>query len=580
MHVECAQCAAALEIETLYIPQFVFLFPLSFFTKIFKTVHFFTCHLHKFILYNIPVSAIGINNATLGISTIQHLCKTTGCFSTKLCRCDVICTLYDDCCKDYKDLCSSDEDEFQQILDSRDIRKTDLKCVRTLNFKSRIMYKMISTCNKDLGIVKESCENPKCTDTLSNVPVTDSVGISYRNVYCAVCHDNVNPSNLTAWKSIFDMCRPSHLVSSTSITSNLKPLCGRCEVSLRPSTLSPKLATALRKCSTSRSSGESGLKTSFSLSILVDFGTSSNTMKTSITMLGNKGVVRNSAVINCKQGEVFVDSHDGSTKCVPVSCQDGFQFQDGACIPALSPCKINGANSAIKVKLVVAGGSCKERSFQHANEEFLKHLFRENFLSEISFAEESNMSNVCNDDNEKVVDVTYIVFADVDLFDIVQHPLDNNMISNSINGVSSKSLNNINIRRLEITQSCLNPSLNYKCNSDWIPHNQYLLARTEISYPAFLNKTSDWVSPDGVMLKLHFDSNDLDPGFEKQIELKTCHIDNSLSCPVIKMDVSLFEISNSSDLIRYLPDNRVLKPNEYNKTGDQILVCNFFNQSD
>ena len=109
---------------------------------------------HSFIFADTSVDA---EHVTLPICTKQHLCKSTGCSNdrsvTRFCYCDMACTFYNDCCVDYKDTCSSYEDEFQEILASRDIRETDLQCF-IHNYRG--YYWMITTCNKDLGVVKEN----------------------------------------------------------------------------------------------------------------------------------------------------------------------------------------------------------------------------------------------------------------------------------------------------------------------------------------------------------------------------------------------------------------------------------------
>ena len=575
-----------------------------------------------------------MDNASLPICTWQHLCETAGCANDRdvprYCHCDAACTFYDDCCIDYRDICSSDEDGFHEILASRDIRKTDLQCV-SLDLES---YWMVSRCNKDLGIVKERCENSICNDTLSRVPVTDSAGISYRNIYCAACH-NVETSDLTAWDATLN-CEVIRTHYSDDDIADM--MCGRyCSFSLAPPMSSALHASAVRKCQPNDYSDETGdscesytalldfegkiyknphcllsskseneyritcggdliprylshdlwsdYSTSESippiapigvnpggvpLSIVLDFGSPGKS--SSMKILQFSEVIKEQTV-NCPKGEVFVEHMSGSSgDCVPVSCPDGLKLQDGDCIPDTSDkCDMNSGNNTIilKARLINASGFCEDGVFRNTGV-LLTRLLGQNALSEFNII---NESAVCNDDFQGTADVSYTIISGLDMFNIVQDHLDTNIIS------SSPPITSNDINELEITKSCLNPDLKYTCDSDWIPYSKYTLVPTNTSYSMFLNKTGEWTFSDGIILKIHYERENLESRLLKSHEVKLCHFNIYLSCPFLTLNVSLFDMTNSTNEIKYLPNGHILKSTEYIISDDQILVCNFFNHS-
>ena len=576
-----------------------------------------------------------MDNTSLPICTWQHLCATAGCANDRdvprYCHCDTACTFYDDCCIDYKDACSSDEDEFQEILASRDIREADLQCI-LLDLES---YWMVSRCNKDLGIVKERCENAICNDTLSRVPVTDSAGISYRNMYCAACH-NVETSDLTAWEATLN-CEEIWTHYSDDDIADM--MCGmyNCSLSLAPPISSALHVSTERRCQPSDNFDETGdscenytalldfegkiyknphcllgsgnetvfeitcggglipryimsydfgsdytselippilIEIPFSgngvpLSIILDFGSPGKS--SSMKILQFSEVIKEKTV-NCPKGEVFVAHKSGSSgDCVPVSCPDGLKLQDGYCIPdTFVKCDMNSGNNTIilKARLINASGFCEGRVFRNTGL-LLKRLLGENMLSEFNII---NESVVCNDDFEGTVDVSYTAITTVDVFDVVQDHL------GSITSNSPPSISN-DINKLEITKSCLNPDFEYRCNSDWISDNKYSLVPTNTSYFVLFNETGEWIGVDAIIFRIQYERENMDSKLLKSLDVKICHINSYLSCPYLTMNASLFDMTNSTSEIKYLPNGRILKSTEYIISDDQILVCNFFNQS-
>ena len=93
-------------------------------------------------------------------------------------------------------------------------------------------YYMVSLCpanwTTDRRFQKEIATN--CSTLKHFPPASDPVtGISFRNVFCAVCH-GVNISSLLVWQTrLYDCWSPSDISNTTVITLNLiNSLCSKC----------------------------------------------------------------------------------------------------------------------------------------------------------------------------------------------------------------------------------------------------------------------------------------------------------------------------------------------------------------
>ncbi|XP_072046864.1 uncharacterized protein [Amphiura filiformis] len=359
-------------------------------------------------------TVIEVNNITVPVCPQKHLCKSIGCsegdqITQKFCHCDKACTFFDDCCVDYEDECSHDQHgEFQNMLKSRDLVTTDRQCVtveeRVIDpdviIVSNDSYWMVSRCSKNLGVVGKKCQEPVCNDTLSTVPVIDSFGITYRNVYCAVCH-NVRTSELTAWETTLDCAYLP--IDLNGINMNF--LCSACRLTLNP-------PVAARKCEPRMLSGcVSEADEAFkggceAYTGMIDVsGRIYKNPHCSLCSVNNKDItfdeynvnctgthipmyivplpesdgsspiilattppnpprpgglplsvvlnfassvegssikiLRNTEIIiettiTCPEGEVYVEHRDASWNCIPLSCDVGFELHDGKCLPKTS----------------------------------------------------------------------------------------------------------------------------------------------------------------------------------------------------------------------------------------------------
>ncbi|XP_064633967.1 G-protein coupled receptor Mth2-like [Lineus longissimus] len=103
------------------------------------------------------------------------------------CFCDTLCALYGDCCFDYQS---------QAILEPLD--KKSFECMAGYYF---FPVDLITKCpsewtGKD---TKEKCEGDSFGEYFLQWPVTgENTGLSYKNIYCAICNGN---TNFTYWIS-------------------------------------------------------------------------------------------------------------------------------------------------------------------------------------------------------------------------------------------------------------------------------------------------------------------------------------------------------------------------------------------
>ena len=113
------------------------------------------------------------------------------------CRCDNVCyELFSDCCPDYEKHCGR-----QKLVKNLD--ENAWRCVK-LGIYSRLGKLsaangvwMIANCprNWSPGETKNKCENPEVMIDADTMPVVGDNNFTYRNMYCAVCHEVKNYSS-------------------------------------------------------------------------------------------------------------------------------------------------------------------------------------------------------------------------------------------------------------------------------------------------------------------------------------------------------------------------------------------------
>ncbi|CAH1798440.1 unnamed protein product [Owenia fusiformis] len=127
-----------------------------------------------------------------------------------LCSCDNACTIYGDCCKDFKSKCSNfSQGDFVQL------KPTDFTCKKHAPDKYVFMRVTCKPSYSNEAVIKECYMN---SGFEGMIPVSDpNTKIVYSNYFCALCNDatNVIPWELTV------MCNKGGLPGNDIIWSEL-----------------------------------------------------------------------------------------------------------------------------------------------------------------------------------------------------------------------------------------------------------------------------------------------------------------------------------------------------------------------
>ena len=120
------------------------------------------------------------------------------------CRCDKLCVVYDDCCVDYFDHCVNDT-HFPIASNYTDF----FECVNPLRKVKTKSYVVVARCPPSWpqDSIRQYCENDTLAEsqTLLTVPVDDGPVVTFKNVYCSVCHQ-VPADRIESWIVTFRDC--------------------------------------------------------------------------------------------------------------------------------------------------------------------------------------------------------------------------------------------------------------------------------------------------------------------------------------------------------------------------------------
>ena len=128
--------------------------------------------------------------------TSQYSCQST----YQYCMCDASCNMFKDCCHD---------------ANVSDANATSLKLEQTFTYTecayfpevySKWLIVVVNSCPVNVKrTLKDLCENVDMGNVISSTPVFgNTTNLLYRNMYCAVCHDehytSLNPQLSCSWK--------------------------------------------------------------------------------------------------------------------------------------------------------------------------------------------------------------------------------------------------------------------------------------------------------------------------------------------------------------------------------------------
>lgn len=193
-----------------------------------------------------------------------------------LCFCDQDCQFFNDCCKDhsqcsrYRTFASGTQPQPSSIANT----SATYSCVSLHNFvdkkewqiisagrpveKMRLGYYIIATCPTQMSSdvdrnYRKMCEDEN-RDTILNTPVYDYQGLTYKNMFCALCN-GLSIQNIKSWNVEFSNCNSSfNSTGLWTVNSNGGPSGGFAEwVTLATkhcivSTTEPVEAKPLRRC--------------------------------------------------------------------------------------------------------------------------------------------------------------------------------------------------------------------------------------------------------------------------------------------------------------------------------------------
>ncbi|CAI9727581.1 G-protein coupled receptor Mth-like [Octopus vulgaris] len=166
----------------------------------------------------LPLLSNIISHATYFNNCSPVLCSVTPTLGIpKRCSCHQYCNLYSECCSDIINKTT--------FYHKQPYRSSYYSCKDA----DGSYYYQIDRCppNYDVMEYVNNCENPDSDDQLQNIPAFGKTSkILYRNLYCALCHEE----EFILWNLLYK-CEFRPNVSFEDITSYVK---NRCQSTLKP----------------------------------------------------------------------------------------------------------------------------------------------------------------------------------------------------------------------------------------------------------------------------------------------------------------------------------------------------------
>ena len=178
----------------------------------------------------------------------RHCCNhSSNCIhKNKLCRCDSLCSFYNDCCVDYELFCGRKQHH------SLGVDKERLSCTKlpkNIDLKSRFeRLWMVNKCPNSMDKISQKCQIAdqlvlNITNIRELIPVTGRNGLVFRNEFCAKCN-GVEDFEYFGFEMRCHVVAPSSISSFHELAEFSSKYCFANSLSIFR-----KVNQAIRKCS-------------------------------------------------------------------------------------------------------------------------------------------------------------------------------------------------------------------------------------------------------------------------------------------------------------------------------------------
>ncbi|XP_033118558.1 uncharacterized protein LOC117118153 [Anneissia japonica] len=512
------------------------------------------------------------------------------------CRCDDNCLIYGDCCKDKFD--SFNETQLSGI------KVSTATCIDI----SSVPYYIIQTCSLSWpdDRVRDLCEQvDNAHDIFKNLPVYDTDGNHYKNVFCASCN-KIQIDDMTAWLVIQPETALSYIAEAeinlwysvpSDLAEYLQPR--RCIDMGIANCDYVNLGELGKKCPgyyapvndvnsyspTVYKNPECAVCNGFELDDIKDCSSGSGDVDYSASMsLGNSYEAPDIAPAEdfpdfrpltvlfatsyfdiqtveidnlCKDGQVF----DPFKKvCIVLYCSDGYKLVDNQCI--LSICSI---------WLLQFNVITKENRDIKDNNSALTCLLQnlQNGVSNV-FPLQASYSEF-NDQFQ----IQFEIRVNIDYLDL------SNYLSDLFHPNTEENQSNYmpcNVTSLTVDQFC-EYSINLEnCSTDGIDVDGNVFPKNTINHTMiYINESQSFFSPYVSLFRHQYiqDGN----GYNSTTQLFLCSQNTvfSLTCPFILDEIHNYVIVNGS--LEHIKSGKVYGPNSYELTDNQtVKICSTFKQ--
>ena len=573
---------------------------------------------------------------------VEDGCSSVYSEESVTCKCDPACVFFRDCCVDYKVHCAPNVTQSGKFVDATEGISSDrLSCIAPPQLPlptDSTGYLLVDICDATWRneITRALCEEPgKQDDLYSLTPVSYGDQLSFKNVYCAICNRK-SISGISAWpfeaqcdfngtdvrndttddemimflmsncsqwyfvappsdstagrrcnKELEDTCDDGNDTDSVALedacysfvaeieyfggaypVTYRNPLCILCS-SLNGNT-SFSLPDSLINCPLS-TGFEITPGVSPPLSVLIDF-----------TSFDNEGVYgdHETNIISCDETEVF---DPFLAKCISLSCPNGYQLLNRSCvldqdyhIGCLQDDKTPSVITAKCEQLVTTRSECAPSWYlaDELSSWINGNIFSAPNLTVVNISVRwQNLSST--DQQHGSCNQATTLSANISRnFSILKTSLKN------VSDVVFRSSENktCQVSEIDITIGCLREE-DLVCSNGSITLAEFETSTgNETTFYSDITNASYGTTES--LYTLRFDFNRPVGAILFNETLQVCVRPDPLTCPMVKLNASLFHFVNNS-FIYHLPSNTRFGPEEFVLTDEgTVKVCSFYENDD